>query len=233
MSYDFLLLSMIVLFGFLIFLLSLYLLAREDFVFMRRNITVEQLFDIAFLTALVALFFARIVYVALHFTTAYLNPLIFFLIPYFPGLGISGAVIGSFFFLLWISKNRKIPGGHLLDVFSVSFAYGFSATLLGYCIIQLVHRQFLSGGVNGIWGIISLALSILFGSIYMKSIWRDGNMSAVIAVCVSAVVLITRSVIMLFQKPFVLDKELILLAIVLVAAGLLGIGRKFIQRSIL
>lgn len=224
---------MIVIIGFLIFLVSLYLLTREDFVFVRRNISVEQIFDTAFLNGIVALLFARIVFVALHFSLAYLNPLVFFLVPYFPGLGISGALLGSFFFLLWASRNKKMPTGHILDIFSVSFFYAFSATLLSYGLIAFLHKQLLQGVIQGIWGIISLALAILFGSILMKSIWKDGSMSAVIVACSGVILLITRSITMMLQKPFVLDKELFLFCFLLLVAGIIGIGRKFMQRSLL
>lgn len=222
---------MIIIFGFIIFLLSLYLLSREDFVFLRRNVSTEQLFDIAFLDGLVALFLARIIYVAFHFTFAYFNPLVFFLVPYFPGLGISGVILGSFFFLLWISRNKKIPTGHLLDVFSVSFFYGLSAALFGYGILSLVSKHYMLAAIDIVWGIISLSLSILFGSILMKSVWKDGSMSTVIVICISLVLLITRGLMMFFQKPFVFDKELILFFFILIGAIVMGIGKKFMQRS--
>ncbi len=224
---------MIVLVGFIVFLLSLYLFTREDFVFVRKNVSIEDIFDTAFLTALVALFFARSIFVALHFKTTYLNPLVFFLIPYFPGLDISGTIFGGFFFLLWVARRKKIPLGHIVDVFSVSFLYAFSTTLLGYSIMSFVHRQLLAGIVNGVWGIISLALAILFGSILMKSMWKDWSMTAVVVAVLSIVLLIIRSVLMFFQKPFMLDKELVIIFLLLVGAGVLGIGRKFIQRSML
>ena len=222
---------MIVLVSFFVFLLSVYLLGREDFVFMRRNVSIEQLFDVAFLNGFLALFSARIAFVAFHFTFAYLNPLVFFLVPYFPGLGISGAIVGSFFFLLWISKSKKIPTGRLLDVFSVGFSYAFSASLLGYSLVSLVSKQFLVGAVDGVWAIITLALSILFGSICMKSVWKDGSMSAVVITGISGIVILTRSIIMFSHKPFILDKELFLIAGILVGAIVIGIGKSFMQRS--
>lgn len=224
---------MIVILGFVVFLISLYLLAREDFVFLRKNISIEQLFDIAFLNAIVSLLLARVIFVIFHFKFTYFNPLVFFLVPYFPGLGISGAIIGSFLFLLWISRSKKMPTGHLLDVFSVSFFYAFSLTLFGYGTLSLLHKEFLFAIINGVWGIISLALSILLGSILMKSLWKDGGMSAVVVVSVSFVLLITRGLTMFLQKPFVFDRELIIFFCILVGAGILGLGKKFMQRSTL
>lgn len=222
---------MIVIFGFIIFLLSLYLFTREDFVFARKNISVEELFDSAFLTALIALFFARSIFVVLHFKTTYINPLVFFLVPYFPGLDVSGTIIGSALFLFWIAKRRKMPLGHVMDVFSVSFFYAFAASLLGYGLIGLFHRQFLPGIVESVWAVIAFALAILFGSILMKSLWKDGSMSCVVVAIISVVVIITRSVIMLLQKPIVLDKELVIILGILLVSGVIGFGRMFLQRS--
>ncbi len=222
---------MIVIVGFIVFLLSLYLLTREDFVFVRRNVSLEQIFDVAFLDSLVALLFARIIFVAFHFKLAYLNPLVFFLVPYFPGLSVSGAMLGSFFFLLWVSRSKKIPTGHLFDVFSVSFFYAFSVTLFGYGILALVHRQFLVGTIDGVWAIISLALAILLGSILMKTIWKDGSMATVVTLCVSLTLLITRGTLMLLQKPVVWDKELFLFLFIGVVVLVMGVAQKALQRS--
>ena len=88
---------------------------------MRKNVTLEQLFDIAFLTGFAALFTARLLYVFLHPSINYLNPLVFFGLPYYPGLSISGALIGAGIFLLLYGRRKRLPASRIADFFSIAF----------------------------------------------------------------------------------------------------------------
>ncbi|HEX7042451.1 MAG TPA: prolipoprotein diacylglyceryl transferase family protein [Patescibacteria group bacterium] len=222
---------MVILISFFVFLLVIYLLSREDFVFMRKNITLESIFDMAFINGVFALLFARIIFVAFHFKMTYLNPLVFLIVPYFPGLSISGVVIGSFLFILWFSKIRKIPVWHVMDIFSVGFFYAFSISLFGYSIFSFLGHNLIFGAVQVMWGLITLSLSILFGSIQLKTIWKDGSMSSVTIAVIFLVVLITKGISMYLQKPFNFDREIILVSLIVVISIVLGVGKKFMQRS--
>lgn len=149
--------GIVILFSFFIFLFTLYLLSREDFVFLRRNISLEQVFNVAFITALFTLFFSRLFYVLFHFDTSYLNPLVFFLVPYFPGLSFLGAIIGYAVTLLVLTKQQKYPRGRFLDFFSVAF---LSALPLGYAGFLLTDLS--SSLVFAILPIVYYSLLLLF-----------------------------------------------------------------------
>src|SRR5438270_6523068 len=112
---------LIILFCFFIALFCIYLLSRDDFILLRKNITLEQVFNYAFVSLAVGILSARIVYVLLHPSLRYLNPLVFLIFPYFPGLSTIGGVIGVMIFLLAVSRKKKIPKGRLYDIFSLSF----------------------------------------------------------------------------------------------------------------
>lgn len=114
---------------FFLFLFTLYTLSREDFVFLRKNVTIENIFNVAFVTALFTLFFARLGYVLMNFDSSYLNPLVFFLVPYFPGLSLLGGVLGGVLTLLIITKKKKYPRGRFIDFFAYSF---LSVLPIGY-----------------------------------------------------------------------------------------------------
>lgn len=121
----------VLLVGTLLFLFVLFALSHDDFVLLRKNISVEQVFNIALLTIGVAMLCARIGYVFLHFKTTYLHPLVFLVFPYFPGLSlIVGMVGGSIFLLLYVSK-KKFPT-RLLDFFGI-------ATLCAITIGFIMH----------------------------------------------------------------------------------------------
>lgn len=117
--------------GFFVFLFSLYKLGKDDIVFIRRNVSLEQLFNIAFLLAFVGLLSARIFYVAEHPARGFLNPLVFFLFPYFPGLSLIGGVFGAALVLLYYSTSRKLPIGRIFDFFAIALFCSLPFGLIG------------------------------------------------------------------------------------------------------
>lgn len=121
----------ILLISLFIFLFTLFALSREDFVLFRRNVDMEKVFNIAFLTLGIGLFFARLVFVTLYFKPVYLNPLAFVLFPYFPGLSLAGGLLGASIGLAVLLRGKKYPEGRLFDFFILSFTV---ALLAGICL---------------------------------------------------------------------------------------------------
>lgn len=117
------------LFGLIAFLFTLFEMGKDDTVFIRKNISLDELFTLAFLATGVGIFFSRFFYVAFHFTTAYLNPLVFFLVFYFPGLSFPGGLLASCIFLFFYARKKKMPLGHTLDFFGLAL---LSAMPFGY-----------------------------------------------------------------------------------------------------
>ncbi len=114
-----------------IFTYSLYLLGREDVIFIRKNVTLEQLFNIFFIVFLVSLFISRLVYILIHPLWVYANPIAFFSIFALPGMSVIGGVIGATLFLLYYSKLRKLPLGRLFDFFTLSFFCALPVAVFG------------------------------------------------------------------------------------------------------
>lgn len=119
---------------FFFFLFALYVFMHDDFMMLRKNISMEQIFNIAFLTAGVALFAARLFYVLFNFSTDFLNPLVFFLFWYFPGLSLPAGIGAAVIFLTYYCMKKKIPLARLLDFFSLSvlaiLPFGITGSLL-------------------------------------------------------------------------------------------------------
>ena len=115
---------------FIVFLFCLFVLSKDDFLFLKKNITLEQVFNIAFVAGLVGLFVARSFYVIFNFAPGFVNPLVFLLFPYFPGLSILGAVIGIGFTVFVFLRGGKMPVFHVFDFFSIAFlaaaSFGFA-----------------------------------------------------------------------------------------------------------
>lgn len=146
----------ILLIALFIFLFTLFALSREDFVLFRRNVDMEKVFNIAFLTLGIGLFFARLVFVILYFKPVYLNPLAFVLFPYFPGLSLAGGLLGASIGLAVLLRGKKYPEGRLFDFFILAFTV---ALLSGTCLQLLT--QYLATKVVEIALVVELILGII------------------------------------------------------------------------
>jgi len=130
------LLIIVLLISFVVFLFGLHILAKEDLIFVRKNVTIEALFNVAFYTAGIGLLSARIIYISLHPSLGFFNPLVFFLFPYFPGLSLVGGIAGGIVFVL-LYKRKKYPSFRIFDFFSMA--------LLGALPFGFFGHQLLSG----------------------------------------------------------------------------------------
>ena len=163
---------------FILFLFTFYTLAVDDFVYIRKNITLDKLFDVIFIGAPFVLLFARIAYVAFHPKWTYLNPLVFFIIPYFPGLFAGGGIVGGIIYLGIVTKQQKLPFGHLSDELILSF---LPAAGLYYWIVAaqmgLVHNMqgFLYLGMGMLYTIAYILSRMVFSS----GKWIDGALTAI------------------------------------------------------
>lgn len=126
----------ILFFSFILYLFYVYILSKDDVVLLRKNISLEQVFNIAFIAAVCGLFGSRLLYVIGHFSLNYLNPLVFFLFPYFPGLSLVGAISGGLIGILLYSKYNKIPIGRIIDFLAVSLLLAIPFGYLGLGILS-------------------------------------------------------------------------------------------------
>lgn len=159
----------------IIFLFTLFVTSKEDFVFLRKNISLKIIFDIAIIVGIVALLFSRVVYAISHPSLSYLNPLVFFIIPYFPGLSAVGLVLGGLTALYIITVRQKLPVGKLYDVFSLSFLLASAFFFLTDGFFQLFAKHLFVAISDGI---AFLLLSVCFFLIKRFSVsfsWKDGS----------------------------------------------------------
>ncbi len=131
-------LIIILIFSFITSLFSLYILSHEDFVLTRKNISIEKIFNLAFLVFLSSLFFARLFYVIFNFSPKFLNPFNFILFPYFPGFSFAGGILGGIAVVLMYASNNKMPIFRIFDFFLLSF---LSAIPIGFLISYIPFLQ--------------------------------------------------------------------------------------------
>lgn len=166
---------------FIIFLFTVYQLSKDDFLFIRKGVNVENVFNVIFLGLPIVLFTARLFYVLFNPSWNYLNPLIFFVVPYFPGLSLVGGILGAWIFVSLYTKNKKIPSARLLDMLSLSFLLTICfGILIGAAEIIFKNRVL---GVEEIGrGILVGMLYIVFLLQFIKGSWIEGSMSYLIVV---------------------------------------------------
>jgi prolipoprotein diacylglyceryltransferase len=117
-----------------VFLYSLYRLVKDDYVFIRKGISLEQSFDIAFITLWISLFFSRIFDMFFNYQ---LNKNLF--LQFFTlrdgGFSIIGAIIGGVIALFIMGKYKRIPLGRVSDFFTLSFLFALPVGYLGSAIL--------------------------------------------------------------------------------------------------
>lgn len=157
-----------------VFLYSVFVLAKDDFLLLRKNVTLEQLFNVSFLGFFFGLFMSRLVFALEHAKPEYLNPLVFFLFPYFPGLSITGGIFGATL-LLWIYTQRKrLPFARILDIFSLSFFFSWTVGL----VFEFFGTVFLRRHVPLLLLLVAgvfLMLAIIFTLLFARGRLKDGN----------------------------------------------------------
>lgn len=126
----------ILIIGLVLFLFRLYHLANDDYVLVKKNITLEDIFNASLVCCVFALLFARFFYVVFNPDPIFLNPLGFLLFPYFPGLSLTGGIIGGMLSLFIYSRIKKFPISRVFDFFTISFIFILPFGLIGYFLLS-------------------------------------------------------------------------------------------------
>lgn len=182
---------LILLFCFFILLFCIYALSHDDIVFLKKDVSLEKIFNLSLSGAIVGIFFARFFYGIFYSKTIFENPLKFFLFPYFPGLSLAGAVVGGTLFLSLLFKKKNLPGDRLFDFFSIAFLSTLPIGYLGYFLLSGVKIFTL----EPLLLIIIYSLLFIFFALFllpclMKRRVEDGTVGFLFLVCFSITSLI-------------------------------------------
>lgn len=170
------LIFLVLLFCFFIFLYILFYLSKDDFVITRKDISIDRIFNLAFLTGIISLFSARLFFVFFNPSPNLFNPLVFLAFPYVPGLSILGGIIGGSVFSYIYAGYRKMPAGKILDLITMSFV---GVLPLGFFITYIILFFNTSVFFNLLF-ILSFFLLIIFSKIIhpfsIKGEIKDGSL---------------------------------------------------------
>jgi prolipoprotein diacylglyceryltransferase len=184
----------LLIFCFVIFLFCIYLLSTDDVVFLRKGITTEQVFDVAFIGTLFGLLISRLFYVVFHFSLSFLNPLVFILFPYFNGLSLCGGVVGLMLASYFFAKRRKMPVGRILDFFAIAllctlqFAQFFNLLFLLLAKKQLDMFQLI---ITVVYICIFLFFAAFLLPFHRSGQLREGTMSLLFLILFSVLSVVT------------------------------------------
>lgn len=174
----------------IVYFFSLHVLAKEDLIFVRKSITLEALFNLSFIVMGIGLLISRLTFVLLNPSSLYLNPLVFLLFPYYPGLSFIGGVGGAIIALWLIGRKRKFPTGRIFDFFSLSLLAALPLGFLGTHLL-LGLRDVFSGILMPI---IFLATVIFFSKILLplnvRGEIKDGSLGYLVLMIVSFTLLL-------------------------------------------
>lgn len=141
---------------FVVFLYNLYYVSHEDFLIVRKDITTDKIFNLAFVAGFVALLFARIFFVIFNPAQQFLNIIGFMAFPYFPGLSLIGGITGGLVCTAFYSKAKKLPIGKIIDLFTISLV---GVLPIGFLLFFI-----------GFWGKVSLDFNALFIAAFIISL---------------------------------------------------------------
>jgi len=201
----------------LLFLYELYRLVKDDYIFIRKGISLEQSFDIAFITLWVSLFTSRLLYLFFHF---YPGENIFYDFFSFKILGFSltGAVIGGTIAVYLIGKYRRVPLGRLCDFLSLSFLYTLPLVFLANAIF-VSRDALLSIFLSAIIYFVLLLFFVQF--LYPKILNRtlkEGTLAILFLLLFSFITLATSLLVSLNHIQSFINPENITLALLFIVS---------------
>ncbi len=205
---------------FFIFLFSLYLVSRDDFVLLRKDVSLEKIFNLAFSVSLLTLFLSRFFYGIFYSKSILANPFVFLLVPYYPGLSLTGAVVGGALVLVLLLWVKDMPIGRILDFFSISFLSSLPIGILGYYLL-LLGREALDPKPIALFVTYVLLLGVFVKIILpylLANKLKDGTLGLLFLVSFSAISLIGNKVTKIKNITFTLE-DLVLALVLLVCLG--------------
>lgn len=218
----------VLIFCFVVFLFRLYHLAVDDYVLIKKNITLEDVFNAAFVIALPSLLFARFFYVIFHPAHVFLNPLGFLLFPYYPGLSLSGGILGGAISLFVYASYGKFPKARIFDFFTISLLFSIPFGLIGFVILS----HFTSGiGIKMLLFAIMFILTSVY--LYPKSSAleiKDGSLSFLFLMFFSLISLLANSIDNPGIRNFIDNKENFLLIALLITSVVFVVKQEILGR---
>src|SRR5579859_4864241 len=174
----------------LLFLYALSRFVKDDYIFIRKGISLEQSFDIAFITLWVGLIFSRILFLFFHLRSGD-NFFIDFFTFKNNGFSLTGAIVGGTIAIYLICRQKRLPFGRLSDFLSLSFLYALPLLFLSTAVFMR-RNELLLLFLNAIIYFVLLLFFVqfLYPKIMNRSI-KEGAVATIFLLLFSLIALTT------------------------------------------
>lgn len=129
---------LIALFCFFILFYTLYILGKDDYVLIRKNLSLEQLFDFVFVGIFAGIILGEVLLIIFNISIREGDFISRIFSPMGAGFFLTGVVLGCIFVIYLLGKYRNLPMGRLFDFFSLAF---LSALPAGYLLSVLLVEK--------------------------------------------------------------------------------------------
>lgn len=159
---------LIFLVGLFLSLFTLFALSKNDFVLLRRGVSMPLIYDNCFIALAVGLVASRIVFIVDSFSFTYFNPIQFVHIFLYPGFSLFGFYLGFFGVITYFFVKKK-AFARAFDLYATSFMFVF-ISYVAYMLIAYGHYVYL-----GIHGVATLLVFVVMVHFYRHFTLKDGN----------------------------------------------------------
>lgn len=173
-----------------IFLFCIYSLCKDDLVFLRKDVSMEKLFNLIFVGSIFSFFMARLFHGLFYDKNIFANPFVFLLFPYFSGLSLVGGIVGAILFFLFLQfrLSSSLPLGRIFDFFSVAFLIVAPLGLLGYIMFSLNQFSIIKTSYIAISYIILFSVFLkIFLPQLLSGKFKEGTVAFLFILCFSVV----------------------------------------------
>jgi prolipoprotein diacylglyceryltransferase len=174
----------------LLFLYILYRMVKDDYIFIKKGISLEQSFDIAFIIMWVSLFLSRLLYSLFH-TYPGQNILFDFFTPRKGGFSLTGAIIGGIIVVCLIGRYKRLPLGRLSDFLSLSLLYTLPLLFLSDALLAK-RNELLFLFLNAVvyFVVLLFFVQFLYPKVMNRTI-KEGILAIFFLLCFSLISLVT------------------------------------------
>lgn len=174
---------MIVLFVIIALIFTMFLLfnlAKNDFVLLRKNVSLHELFDAVIISMLVGLLFARIFFVIDVQEYSWFHPFRFFHLIKIPGLSLYGFFVGVVPALYFLLRKKKVLH-RVYDIMFISVLPLFVVTLAARTYTLGVPSMVIQLGL----AVAAICIIAIFITFFHNYTLKDGSLALLIFMLVS------------------------------------------------
>jgi prolipoprotein diacylglyceryltransferase len=212
----------------LVFLYALYRLVKDDYIFIRKGISLEQTFDIAFIMLWISLFTSRFFYLLFHLKKGESILIDFFSLKN-GGLSLTGAILGGTIAIFLVSKYKRLPLGRLSDFISLSFLFALPLLFLANALF-VKKNELLLVFLNAIiyFVLMLFVVQFLYPKIMNRS-FKEGMLAVLFLLLFSLISLATSLLTSLKSLQAFINPENIILSLLLITSIVLLIRQERTQ----